>query len=780
MINYNLIPGRKIKKTGELIRKEKTVISIITPFYNGGKTLMETTNTVLSQTYPFFEWIIVDDGSKDEESLKKLKEVEKLDDRIKVYHKENGGPSIARDFGIEKSSKASKYIFFLDCDDMLENNMLECLYWTLETHPDASFAYTAMTNFGDEEFIWERYLTVDIEKKENVICISSMIKKEDLLEVGCFGIKEKAMYEDWNLWLKLLAKGKKPIRINAPLFWYRKTYAGEFSRAKENHEKAMKFINESSSLIKDDVEIIQFPRQGDKFSKINFLTNMILPKYQKDNKKSLLFILPWMIIGGADLFNLELIKRLNKDKYNIIVLTTIPNENHLRQEFYEACNECYDLSSFLDRKDYIQFIDYIINSRNIDIVFNSNTSYGYALLPYIKSKYKNVSIIDYIHSVDLKDPRGGFGRYTKDFDSCIDKTYACNKFTTEQLQRDFNKQNVSTIYIGTDHVRFDNTRINKQELRNKYNIAANKIVITMVARLSEEKRPELFVEIANGLLKTNKDLHFIIGGNGPLFSKVKKLVKKYKIEKNFTLLGWIDSSKSEEIYGISDITINCSSLEGLALTSYESLSMGVPIVSSSVGGQTELIDNNVGRIVEYKENLSENERKIEIENYIIAIKEVINELNKLKSNARDKILEKFTFDIMKDEFENIFDSITPSKIDIDKTLAINLYEIYLDYLYPDYEWFCKGYKEKYGIIEENTINKTGLKYRIKRKLIKFSNKYGIVNESKIVANFLRAFITIARDIKWFLLHVLYIIRYFFKSIYAGFKIIIKIIKRKLH
>ena len=74
-MDYSKRPGKEIKKIGEVINKETPTITIVTPFYNGGKTLMETVNGVLSQTYPYFEWIIVDDGSKDEKSLKKLKEV---------------------------------------------------------------------------------------------------------------------------------------------------------------------------------------------------------------------------------------------------------------------------------------------------------------------------------------------------------------------------------------------------------------------------------------------------------------------------------------------------------------------------------------------------------------------------------------------------------------------------------------------------------------------------------------------------------------------------------
>ena len=113
-MDYTKKPGQKIETIGKVLNNEKPTISVITPFYNGGKTLMETANALFSQTYPYFEWIIVDDGSKDEESLKKLAELEKMDKRIHVYHKENGGPSIARDYAIEKSSKETKYLYFLD------------------------------------------------------------------------------------------------------------------------------------------------------------------------------------------------------------------------------------------------------------------------------------------------------------------------------------------------------------------------------------------------------------------------------------------------------------------------------------------------------------------------------------------------------------------------------------------------------------------------------------------------------------------------------------------
>ena len=111
----------------------KPIFSIITPYYNGEKYIDETAKSVLSQTFKDFEWIIVDDGSS-EEGKNKLKEIGSLDDRIKIFlnqgDEEKGkGPAQTRDFGISKSDEYSKYIVFLDADDLYNKTFLECSYW---------------------------------------------------------------------------------------------------------------------------------------------------------------------------------------------------------------------------------------------------------------------------------------------------------------------------------------------------------------------------------------------------------------------------------------------------------------------------------------------------------------------------------------------------------------------------------------------------------------------------------------------------------------------------
>lgn len=769
--NYQKRPGKKIELIGEIENKEKPTISIVTPFYNGGKTLLETANSVFSQTYPYFEWIIVDDGSKDKESLKKLDEVAKMDKRIKVFHKENGGPSIARDYGIEHTSKDTKYIFFLDCDDILDKTMLEVLYWTLETHPEGSFAYTTMVNFGEREFLWERYLTVDDQKEENLICISSMVRKEDLQEVGGFGIKEKAMYEDWNLWLKLLEKKKVPIRVNSPIFWYRTSNSGEFSRANKNKEQAMRYVNETASRITEDVDIIQFPREGKKYDTVKAHPQMVLPKYKKNKKTKILFIIPWAVTGGADFFNLDLIKRLDKEKYEVTLLMTTPSENPIRQQFEEVCSTVYDMSTFLERSDYLNFADYIMESRNIDLVFVSNTPYGYYMIPYLKRKYPTVPFIDYIHSVDLRDPRESFGRCSMDVDSYLTKTYCCNNFTKNQLEKDYHRTNVETLYIGTDADKFNPKNYDKYEMRKKYHIPQDKIVISFIARLSEEKRPEMFIEIGKRLLQNNPNLFFVIAGDGYLYNPVSS-----KIDENFTMLGMVTSEDTVEVYTLSDMTLNCSSLEGLALTSYESLAMGVPVVSTDVGGQTELIDDTVGGIVHYHKDATEEEYEEEINNYVKETERVIENLDKIKSNCRKKILDDFTLNIMANKFDKIFTESIKKEKNKKTTYPINDYMEYnlaIESLYTDYFFTVKNYLEtKFDIYydPDRKPRKKGRIYYLKRRLSKVLNRAHAKQEALKIANAIRCLYKVFYNLAYFL-------KFFILSIPAAFVLFYKLLMR---
>lgn len=98
------------------------MISVIVPVYNVEKYLSRCIDSIINQTYLDIEVLLIDDGSTDS-SGKICDEYAKKDNRIRVFHLENGGVSLARNYGIDKSN--GDFICFVDSDDWLEKNALE-------------------------------------------------------------------------------------------------------------------------------------------------------------------------------------------------------------------------------------------------------------------------------------------------------------------------------------------------------------------------------------------------------------------------------------------------------------------------------------------------------------------------------------------------------------------------------------------------------------------------------------------------------------------------------
>lgn len=98
------------------------IVSIIIPVYNAQAYIKQCLNSLLEQTYPYYEIICVDDGSTDQ-SFAILKEYEKKDNRISAIAQKNQFAGVARNKGMEQAT--GKYLLFLDADDFFRADMLE-------------------------------------------------------------------------------------------------------------------------------------------------------------------------------------------------------------------------------------------------------------------------------------------------------------------------------------------------------------------------------------------------------------------------------------------------------------------------------------------------------------------------------------------------------------------------------------------------------------------------------------------------------------------------------
>ena len=173
-------------------------VSFIVPIYNAEQYLTQCVDSILSQTYPNFEILLIDDGSTDS-SGDICDEYAKKDNRVRVFHKENGGVSSARNLGLNKAQ--GKWISFADSDDWLNQNYLSTL---LE---DVSIA--DLTYFGCSLFYPDNNITVYMPAKfyshnreEIEKCLAHLKMNQQLFEY--FGytwnkLFRKSIIDDYNL-----------------------------------------------------------------------------------------------------------------------------------------------------------------------------------------------------------------------------------------------------------------------------------------------------------------------------------------------------------------------------------------------------------------------------------------------------------------------------------------------------------------------------------------------------------------------------------------------------
>lgn len=660
--NFMLEPGKKQLKQ---FRQDRVapLVTIITPFYNAGKYFEQTFLCVINQTFPWFEWLIVNDGSTKQEDVALLEELSNRDRRISIYHKENGGIASARNMAIGKSS--TDIIIPLDADDLILPTYVECLYWGLFFHPEYDWCYTNNVGFQNLTYLWDENFDSERLRTYNFLVYSGAIRKQAIEEVGGYDETTKHFYEDWHLWLKLVSKNKKPVKLSLYGFWYRRLDTGVLSLVNNDpklQSTAKQLIDTAAAKVRKKVEAKAYPSSDEKIS-YESLTAIPWSYGTVDNnavkKQNLLLLIPWMEMGGSDIFNINVVKGLNKEKYHISILTTVPSENPWRQRFEEEIYDIFELPSFLDIRNYLLFLDYFIRTRDINIIFISNSYQGYYMLPWIREKYPHIIIMDYVHMEEWYWRNGGYARLSGVFHAFTDRTFTCNDRTKQVLLEHFKcrEDKVKTLYIGTDIYRFDPEAVQKSQIYDRYSIDKKLPIILFPCRFHPQKRPFLMLEIVKRLTRRGRNFVVLAVGGGSQHQEVMERAKELHLDHKIIFAG--EQSDMPLFYQDSFLTLICSIKEGVALTAFESLAMGTPVISTDVGGQKELITQEIGYLLpllqdEEKDFDSRVFKEVEINQFTDAIEELLDDPQKyeeMSKRARQRIISQFSVEQMLQKLE---------------------------------------------------------------------------------------------------------------------------------
>ncbi len=234
----------------------------------------------------------------------------------------------------------------------------------------------------------------------------------------------------------------------------------------------------------------------------------------------------------------------------------------------------------------------------------------------------------------------------------VDKILTISLDTKRDLIRGgISAKKIAALYIGINTEVFKPfSKMQTQKLKTRFHIQPASVVIGFLGTVTSEKGIEDFVNISSKLLKNNLNYHFLVIGDGPFLPWVKKTIRELDITQNYICSGFIEDVRS--FLGIIDILfLPTRHYEGLPLAILEAQAMGKIVITSSMGGNPEIITNGVNGFV-YKKLIN------------TAIVKRINSLRlhrsrmvDLKRRARENIINRFNIQVQANKFVTVLQNL---------------------------------------------------------------------------------------------------------------------------
>jgi len=238
------------------------LVSVIIPTYNRAKTIIETVNSVLYQSYRNFEVLVVDDGSEDNTADL----IAEIPDRRLKYHliDRSGRPAVPRNHGL--SLARGDYIAFLDSDDLWLPDKLVSQVEMLESNQDIDVCYGYTASFGDttERQILFRTKFPKSQSNKNFLLFGNKVPLMTTLFRRSFLEKNRlrfdqdlAVAEDFDFVLRSSASGGK-FRLLEKILGHYRMHDVQLSKEIEKEFEALSTILNKEVIKVNTVGIIRY------------------------------------------------------------------------------------------------------------------------------------------------------------------------------------------------------------------------------------------------------------------------------------------------------------------------------------------------------------------------------------------------------------------------------------------------------------------------------------------------------------------------------------------
>jgi len=316
-----------------------------------------------------------------------------------------------------------------------------------------------------------------------------------------------------------------------------------------------------------------------------------------NGNRRLLCLYPWLTLGGADKFNLDMIACLTNYGWQVTIVTTQPSLHPWRNHFAQLTDDIIDLSMYAP-EEYPARLTEIVQSRSINCILISHSAIGYDLLPFLRANLPDITYVDYCHFVEPNWGNGGYPRLSLTVAFALDLQIVSSQSLKEWMcERGGDEDRIAVCTTNIDTTIWDSTRYDREELRARLGIPETAPVVLFAARFERQKQPLLALSVMKQVVAQSPDVHFLLAGEGQFANCMRGFIRWHGLEQRVHMLGPLSNQSVRELFALSDIFFLPSEIEGISLAIYEAMAMCAVPVSVAVGGQAELVTPACGVLI---------------------------------------------------------------------------------------------------------------------------------------------------------------------------------------
>lgn len=340
----------------------------------------------------------------------------------------------------------------------------------------------------------------------------------------------------------------------------------------------------------------------------------------------LLCIYPWLTLGGADKFNLDMLTELHKRGWQIEIVTTLKHSHPWRDRFAALCTRITDLGEIEPQSQPAHLLA-AITAAQPDVLLISHSRLGYALLPYLRAHFPHISWVDYNHLVDPDDPQGGYPFLSIQQRQALDlQIVSSQALASWMLAHGGEAERIAICTTNVDTQHWNPDLLDRGAIRRQLGIPEQAFVGLYAARFESIKQPVESLEIMRRVVGATHDTYFLLAGSGSYEPYLRSRLRHSSLGQRIQLLGAVSNERIRELLAASDVLLLSSRGEGISLAIYEAMAMGVVPVSVDASGQAELVTPACGILIKHSSQ--------DIQNYTTALLKLAHDRQGLSAMSK--------------------------------------------------------------------------------------------------------------------------------------------------